>query len=414
MKIYGKQGGRELMSEGVKAVGHSPGPSHVMAGRLRRLLRAAVGHVILRLRISSVLHRLGLGCAIAVASATFVFGQNLPPSLRSVGSLNDLVAKAKSEGSLLMYGAPSEDKISEWVNSFTDKYGISVQYYRAPTNPLYQRFSQEQEVGKTQADLIAISDYNVLLDAIKKNWLADYTPADSDLFPPKAIIPKKAYPLYLTSQGIGWNTRAVPADLQEKLKADPFGALLDARLKDKIAIVTVTAGGPQIAQAANVVFNLSDRYGWGYLQKLADQQPAIMSSTTNVLDAVVAGDYWATPDANPSVFAPKAVDGAPIAFRAPDIASATEFTLSVIQNAPHPYSARLFAEWATSLEAQTLLANITESDVTIRGWQDARPVKKLPWYEPTKQFWYGASTDARLQGDNLKEFYRHWLATFRR
>ena len=361
----------------------------------------------------SIFRRIGLSAATAVLATTFAFGQSLPSDLATVGNLAALAAKAKSEGALLMYGAPSEDKISEWVKPFSEKYGIPVQYYRAPTNPLYQRFSQEQQVGKTQADVIAISDYNVLLDAIKKNWIADYTPSTAALFSADTIIPKKAYPLYLTSQGIGWNTHVVPADLQDKLKADPFGALLDPRLKGKIVVVSVTAGGPQIAQAANIVYNLADKYGWNYLQKLAAQQPAIVNSTPNALDAVVAGDYWATPDANPSVFAPKAVDGAPIAFRAPDVASATEFTLSVVQNAPHPYSARLFSEWATSLEAQNALANITESDVTIHGWQDQRAVKKLPWYAPTKQFWFGAATDPRLQGDNLKDFYKRWQEIFK-
>jgi ABC-type Fe3+ transport system substrate-binding protein len=366
------------------------------------------------MRTSSFIQRIALGITIAGLSASAAFGQTLPPSVAGAGGFEPMVAKAKSEGALLIYGAPSEDKISEWVKPFTEKYRIPVQYYRAPTNPLFQRFAQEQQVGKTQADLLAISDHNILLDMINRNWVADYAPRNAGLFPPETIIAQKAYPLYLTSQAIGWNTRVVPADLQEKLKADPFGALLDPRFKDKIAVVTVTAGGPQIAQAANIVFNLGDKYGWGYFQKLAAQRPTVMNSTPNVLDAIIAGDYWATPDANPSVFAPKAVDGAPIAFRAPDVASATEFTLSVVQGAPHPYAARLFSEWATSLDAQASLANITGSDVVIRGWNDTRAVKKLPWYEPTKKFWYGAATDPRLQGDNLKEFYRKWLDIFKK
>lgn len=353
--------------------------------------------------------------ALAPIATSSTKAQDAPPTtLEEAGGMEALIAKAKAEGGVLLYGAPSADKITLWVKAFQDKYGIPVQYYRAPTNPLYQRFVQEAQVGRVQADLISVSDLNVLKDAVSKKLVTGYTPSRADDFVPETVIPGMAYPLYITVEAVGWNTRVVPEDLQKKFQEDPYEALLDPRLQGKIALVTVTAGGPQIAANANRAINLKDKYGWPYLEKLADQKPAVLPSTTAMLDAVIAGDYWASPDANPSVFGPKAVDGAPIAFATPEVASATQFNLSIANNAPHPYAARLFMEWATSKEAQEALAVITESDVGLKTWTDNRKSKEMPWYRPARTLWYGAADLPEVQGAELKAFYAKWQGLFGR
>jgi len=337
-----------------------------------------------------------------------------PKNLAEAGGMETLVTKAKKEGRLLIYGAPSQDKFSQWVKGFEDKYGIPVQYYRAPTNQFYQRFSQEQRVGHNQADAIAISELNVLKEAINLNYIAEYTPQSASKFPQDAIIPGRAYALHVAVQAVGWNTRVVPQDLQKKLQEQPMEALLDPRFKGKIVMVTVTAGGPQVAANANLVYNLADQYGWPYLEKLAAQQAAVVNSTTTMLDAVIASDYWASPDANPSVFAPKVVEGAPLAFAVPKVASATQFELALANNAPHPNAARLFSEWATTVEAQSDLAAIVEADVLIEGWTDRRRIRSMAWYRPPEKLWFGAPDDERLRGENLKAFFKRWQSTLGR
>jgi len=331
-----------------------------------------------------------------------------PKTLEEAGGMEALVAKAKAEGEVLLYGAPSADKVTQWVKAFQDKYGIPVQYYRAPTNPLYQRFVQEAQVGRVQADAIAISDVNTLKDAQSKGYIAQYTPETADKFPAEAVIPGIAYPLHLVVQAVGWNTRVVPEDLQKKLQEEPLEALLDPRLEGKVALVTVTAGGPQSSAYSNLVYHQKDQYGWDYLKKLAKQKPAVLSSTTAMLDAIIAGDYWASPDAAPSVFGAKVVDGAPIAFATPAIASATQFNLAVASNSPHPNAARLFAEWSASIEAQNQLAEIVEAEVAIDDWTDTRKIKDMPWYKPAKALWYGAPNLPELQPDKINAFYDQW------
>jgi iron(III) transport system substrate-binding protein len=355
------------------------------------------------------------GAIIALlAGLTTVFAQEGPVDLKAAGGMDQLVAKAKKEGALLLYGAPSQDKMEAWFTGFQQKYGIPIQYYRAPSNPLYQRFAREQRAGKTLADGLLLSEHHLVADAASKRWLAKYTPENADKFPKDGVFPATAYPLYLTLAGVGWNTRVVPADLQQKLLAEPLEGLLDPRLKGKVTVVNVTAGGPQLASNANIVYRLGDKYGWKYFEELAKQDPGLVNSTTSAVDAVIAGDYWATLDGYPSVFAPKIIEGAPLAFQSPEVASATEFYLSLVSGAPHPNAARLFEEWAMSLEAQSALAIITQGEVLIDGWVDRREIRKQPWYKPPKELWLGWSKDPRLDGEQLKQFYARWQGIFGR
>jgi iron(III) transport system substrate-binding protein len=331
----------------------------------------------------------------------------------TAGGMDTLVSKAKQEGTLLFYCTASQDKVAAWVKDFTAKYGIKVQIYRAPTSPLYQRFSQEEEVGKDQADVIQLSDLNTVKTAISKGYMATYTPVDAGKFAAANVIAGKAYPMYTTLSAVGWNTKLVPADLQTKLESpDPLNALLDPRLKGKIAVVDVTAGGPELASDANIVYNQASTYGWPYMKKLGAQNPAVVDSTTTVLQDVTSGDYWATLDGYSSVFAPGVIAGAPLAFRPLPISSSAEFYLSTVTQAPHPYAARLFEEWATTLAAQTSLANITQADVLINGWVDTRKVTSEPWYTAPTTLWNGWATDSRLQGSQLQSFYQQWQAIF--
>jgi iron(III) transport system substrate-binding protein len=322
------------------------------------------------------------------------------------------VAKAKAEGGLMVYGAPVPSLFTPWLKEFEKEFGIPVQYYRAPTNTVYQRFSQEQEAGRNIADVLALSDLRVIQQGVKAGYVAEYTPANAALFPKDSVDDKIAYPLFVSLSAVGWNTQVVPKDLQDALLEDPYAALLDPRLKDKIAIVDVTAGGAQLATQANFVFNQPEKYGWAYLEKLAAQKPTILRTSPLVLDGVISSDYWATTDAYDSTFIDAALKGAPVAYRTPDPVGTTIFYTSVSNNAPHPYTARLFTEWATSLAAQSALSNSMKGVSVMEGWQDQRGVDKLPWYRPPQGRYSAWANDERLAGDSLKAFYAKWAETF--
>jgi iron(III) transport system substrate-binding protein len=355
---------------------------------------------------------LAMLAACGSQSGAAAAGSNVS-DMHAAGGMQSLITKAKKEGSILLYCTASQDKVAAWVKGFTAKYGIKVQIYRAPSNPLYQRFSQEEQVGRDEADVIQLSQLDTVKQAISQGYIAKYTPAGAVKFAAQTVVPGRAYPMYTTLSAVAWNTKLVPAELQAKLDSStPLSALLDPRLKGKIAVVDVAAGGPELASDSDIVYHMQHQYGWAYMEKLAKQHPTVVSSTTDVLGGVESGDYWATLDGYTSVFGPQAVSGAPVAFRALPTSSSAEFYLSTVQQAPHPYAARLFEEWATTLPAQTSLANITQADVLIKGWVDKRQVAKRSWYHAPTSIWYGWATAPQLQGSGLAAFYKKWHALF--
>jgi iron(III) transport system substrate-binding protein len=344
------------------------------------------------------------GCGVTENPAD----DRLPGDLRAAGGMESLIAKARAEGGLLIYGSPSQDKFLRWVKLFEHRYGIPVQYYRSPSSTVYQRLTQEYRAGRRLADLLSISDVAAIRDAAAKRVVTHYTPADARRFPVAGRIDGIAYPLFVTAGATAWNTGQVPADLQANLAADPLGAMLDPRLKGRIVAVDVTAGGPQLATNANLTANLAGRYGWPYLRRLAAQEPVVVRTGPVVLDGIVAGDYWATLDGYDSLFAPAAVAGAPIAFRYPDPAPACPFYLSVMRRAAHPYAARLFAEWASSIDGQSSLATITNSQVLIEGFADKRAIRSLPWYRAPEKLYLDWQSDPHFANEDLRDYYRAW------
>jgi iron(III) transport system substrate-binding protein len=345
------------------------------------------------------------GCSNDFSDA---FEDSLPKSSDEAGGFDALVAKAKAEGALMVYGAPSQDKFGRWTTLFEKEFGIPVGYYRGPSSAVYQRFVQEQRAGRRLADVVSISDLNVIGDGVRKGMIARYTPRTAALYPATARLDAAAYPLFVSLSPVAWNTRVVPADLQRALAADPLRAILDPRLKDRIVMVDIASGGPQLATSANLTNRGADRYGWAYLERIAAQRPTIARTSPVILDSVIAGDAWAALDGYDSIFAPAAAAGAPLAFAYPDPVAASPFYVSVTRHAAHPYAARLFSEWSTSVAAQNSLASITNTQVLIKGFKDERTILKMPWYRPPRNLYLEWQQDPMLQNENLRDYVRRW------
>jgi ABC-type Fe3+ transport system substrate-binding protein len=338
------------------------------------------------------------------------FEESLPKRL-GAGGLAALVEQARREGSLMVYGAPSQDKFGRWTVLFEREFGIPVEYYRGPSNSVYQRFVQEQRAGRRLADIISISDLNVIRDGVRKGMISRYTPQTASLFPQAARLDAAAYPLFVSLSPVAWNTRIVPPDLQAALSADPLRAILDPRLMDRIVLVDIAAGGPQLATSANLTNRGARQYGWDYLRRIAAQRPAIVRTSPVILDRVIAGDAWVALDGYDSIFAPAAVAGAPIAFSYPDPVAAAPFYVSVARHAAHPFAARLFSEWSTSIAAQNSLAMITNTQVLIRGFEDRRVIRSMPWYRPPHALYLEWQQDPQLRDEELHDYFRRWRAT---
>ena len=103
--------------------------------------------------------------------------QNTPADKPADGD-NDLVAAAKAEGELVVYGSCEEDYLAAACNKFQELYGIKTTYQRLSTGEVPAKIAEEN--GKPSAD-VWFGGTNNPYDTAAADGLLDnsYVPANA-------------------------------------------------------------------------------------------------------------------------------------------------------------------------------------------------------------------------------------------
>ncbi|MEX0428630.1 ABC transporter substrate-binding protein [Nocardioides sp. DS6] len=335
----------------------------------------------------------GLAAATLVALAACGSGGSASDSAPATAP-SDLVSKAKSEGQITLYGDANQDSLQKWTQGFTDKYGIKVQVLRLAGSQLFQRFAQEESAKQAQADVFSVTDYASLKQSADQGWLAKYTPKDAGLLPADLGEAGYFYPLQNTSnQTVVYNTeKLTPAEIQE-VRSDPVAAVQDPKFKGRIGV-----NYPQSSQQAAAMWyqwtdgSQKSKYGWDAMKKIAANKP-VFASSPDLINDVISGEIAVGVGITDSLAAPSVAQGAPIQWVYPDPTVTSAFGAGVVSNAPHPYAARLFLEWATTPEADNLYSKITQTKPINKQSKDSRTFLKESWYAEPKQAWGDFITD---------------------
>jgi iron(III) transport system substrate-binding protein len=147
---------------------------------------------------------------------------------------------------------------------------------------------------------------------------------------------------------LGYNTRTVKAAELPKTYED----LLNPRWKGQMMWSTSRgSGAPQFI--GNIFVSMGQEAGKAYLQKLKQQNIAkSTASARQILDMVIAGEYpIAIQIFNHHAYISK-VAGAPVDWQPLEPVTATNNTIGVAKNAPHPYAAMLFIDFVLSRQGQ--------------------------------------------------------------
>src|SRR5882762_6020074 len=93
---------------------------------------------------------------LACAAGTAAFAQhNLSPALdESADRSARLVANAKREGSLSLYGSMAEKDLIRLVSEFERRYGIKVNVWRSGKNNVLRRAVTEARAGRFDVDVV--------------------------------------------------------------------------------------------------------------------------------------------------------------------------------------------------------------------------------------------------------------------
>ncbi len=253
-----------------------------------------------------------------------------------------LVTAAKAEGKVTFYSVVPQAAAQEFIDGFTKKYGVAMDYQRLTTGPLVQRYVAETQSGNFTADAIAVTDNFFFEDATAKGWLAPIADVPAANGYPAQFLDKTSATVQLLPHQLAYNTQmlgAAPTD---------WNVLLDPKWKGKIVVLD-----PRNGFFTTVwYYALQQKLGAGFIKDLMKQEPQLVQSAVQGVQQVAAGAAAICAPAYPNLMPDLQAKGAPVALAATDPVIASGVYLGVAAKAPHPNAARLLAHYLMSPEGQ--------------------------------------------------------------
>ena len=259
-----------------------------------------------------------------------------------------LYAKAKAEGTLVLWGAGPTASYEAAAKLFMQKYpGIDVKITGGFSNVLNAKIEEQFKAKKVETDITVFQTVQDFVGWNKRGLLMHFKPDGFTAIPAGmkdkdgGWIAMNANPLFY-----GYNTEHVKPEDVPKSALD----FLKPQFRGKL----ITAYPSDDDATLYDFYTIVEKYGWGYMDKYMAQQPTFIQGHLGVARALGSGESWASFD--DSLASTNAVkhDGGKIALTAPVEDRLPVFFTSeaIMKAAPHPNAARLYITWFLSKEVQ--------------------------------------------------------------
>jgi ABC-type Fe3+ transport system substrate-binding protein len=256
---------------------------------------------------------------------------------------------AKKEAKLVWYTPLIVNQaVRPLKEAFEKKYPfIKVDFHRANSRGLVQKWFAENEAKRYEADVVGGSEVTMLgkktglLLRFSSPYLRDYP---AELKDPQGFW--SSTNLYFMA--LAYNNRRIKLNEAPKTYED----LLNPKWKGRMAWhMGSNTGAPLFI--GNIVSTLGPKAATAYLQNLAKQNiTSATASARGIVDLVVAGEY----DIAINIFNNHAEisknAGAPVDWQPLEPVPAPLGTTGVAKNAPRPHAAMLFTDFLLSEEGQ--------------------------------------------------------------
>jgi ABC-type Fe3+ transport system substrate-binding protein len=260
-----------------------------------------------------------------------------------------LYEKAKSEGKLVVYTVWDVVDITTLLRGFQKRYpGIEVEYWSAKNPELITRVIEEFRRGAKSVDVIASDSAPPMLFA--QGTIEPYETVQKD----KLLVHDPRMPIVsIQIQILAYNTKLLKPEEAPKSWEDVVNT------KAKVALDDPLRGGPLTWQLIALRDYWKDDNKWvAYIKALKQLKAPIYRSTSQMYSLLAAGEYaLAIPILSQDLLRGKE-QGAPVEWvkTAPPIL-VPRFA-AIYKLAPHPNTAKLFAEWLISTEGQEAFASL--------------------------------------------------------
>lgn len=313
------------------------------------------------------------GCSSADPTPTSSPGGDAPAS----DSVDALIAAAKAEGQLTVYGAPPAPALQAAVDGFSQKYGITVNSVRIVGGEIAARYPAEKKAGAPTADVLLMNYSSFFPQALKEGIVTPLQDLDIPGFPgelPEEYLrPEDGTAVVgLQVRGITINTDFIKED-----EIKDWSDVLDPKYKGHVGVADPASAPVYIGHW----YTIGEEMGGAeeYLTAVRDQlaSNAVYASGAPATAATGAGEVWMFPMNINGNTQQVVNEGAPLAFVVPDTTTTDEISLLVNDEPQSPNAAKLFAMFMMSEEGSTLLA---EGAGEMSPYDTSRlPKKMLSW-----------------------------------
>jgi ABC-type Fe3+ transport system substrate-binding protein len=264
-------------------------------------------------------------------------------------SIDELYGKAKEEQTLTLYGAGPTGSHERWIRDFEQRFpGVRVAFTGGLSNGLNRMVEQQLAGRKVEVDLAIFQTIQDFAKWKHAGALLPFRPEGWDAIDPAYKDEDGAFiAVSVNTVVYAYNTQRVSA------AEAPKSALDFLKPQFRSALITTD---PTEDDAGLIAFNtIVEKYGWSYMDKYMEQQPAfVRTGHAAVSNAVASGERLATFDSTSTTPRLKAA-GKPIepVFSQEDATPVFLVGAAIFKDAPHPNAARLYLTWYLAREQQS-------------------------------------------------------------
>src|SRR5919109_858262 len=286
-----------------------------------------------------------------------------------------LIAEAKKEGKVVVYGSMESDIFDGIQKSFEKKTGIQVYYLRASGAAVLERVISERKAGKPLYDVV-INNAGPMEIMLSEGLFANYISPVSQNYAKEFMHPQLGPSYRMSVVGLVYNKSILTPETAPKSLED----LLKPEFKGKLAFPDPTRGAVAAMWPASLYKLMGKERADRYLRNLGATRPVLVEGVLNGAERVTTGE---TPIALTYlkyvvVFGQK---GAPMDYVRMDKMLGHRHAVQLSNRALHPNAGKAFIDFFLDNESIKIMAAAGEF-VTRKGIYPPLPgVQKIQLVE---------------------------------
>ena len=288
------------------------------------------------------------GARIALGRRDVLRSAGLAAGAAALGSL--LPRSAAAQEAFVWYtGFPTEpsDAVSQ---KFTEQSGIPVEYFRAGSNNVVQKFDQERQANQVRCSVLVMTLPVLIAQWSKEGVLTRYDSPEFAHLPEEFVIAGYAAPVNGETMSMAYNAEMVSADEAPKTWED----LLDPKWKGKLALTDAASASSALHWFAAV----QSVYGKEFMEKLSQQDVLVRTGSADVANTLVSDERPVTAAITQSHASRAIGKGGALRIVVPEVgAPIITNVICIPAQAPDPETGKQFLDFILSEDVQVMLQN---------------------------------------------------------